>query len=111
MKTLKEKIEVMQAAEQGQKIELLFYPLSKNHWVPVQNPKGLTWNWEKCDYRIKRIKPGPLVRYLIVYEQGNTKKVDTSFLKREQAEEYLQNSKYLKKFRNARVIKLQEVEE
>lgn len=46
--TTKEKIEVMQAFEDGKKIQCL----SKfaDHWIDCYSP---LWNWYICDYRIK----------------------------------------------------------
>lgn len=46
MKTLKEKIEIMQAYERGEQIERYY----DNEWVLCKNP---IWNWEYIDYRIK----------------------------------------------------------
>lgn len=62
MKTLKEKIEVMQAAEDGAKIE--------SSWVGEFREvdlKNLLWNWEEADYRIK---PKPIEFWVNVYESG-----------------------------------------
>ena len=46
MKTTKEMIEVMQAYERGEEIELYY-----NHeWILYKKPR---WNWEYEDYRVK----------------------------------------------------------
>jgi hypothetical protein len=50
MKTTKEKIEVMQAFEDGKKIEFLMPVNGWNEWLPAGEPN---WNWETNDYRIK----------------------------------------------------------
>lgn len=47
MKTTKEKIAVMQAFEDGKKIE--YATLSCNDWEFNDSPK---WDWFRCDYRI-----------------------------------------------------------
>lgn len=46
MSKTSEKIEVMQAFEDGRVIEAIQYA----SWVPVPEPK---WNWDMADYRIK----------------------------------------------------------
>ena len=48
MKTLKEMIEVMQAALEGKPIEFLG---SCDDWRPM-NTACAVWNWYSCDYRI-----------------------------------------------------------
>lgn len=48
MKTTKEKIAIMQAFEDGKKIEL--YSKTDNVWYSATSPD---WNWAICDYRIK----------------------------------------------------------
>ena len=53
MKTTKEMIDVMQAYERGEKIQLLN---RLGIWVDIDIPE---WNWEKCDYRVK-----PKTRYV-----------------------------------------------
>lgn len=47
MKTTKEKIEVMQAYEMGEQIQLLNMD---GNWEDKECP---AWNWAKCDYRVK----------------------------------------------------------
>ena len=47
MKTTKEMIEVMQAYERGEQIQLLNID---GKWEDKDNP---AWNWAKCDYRVK----------------------------------------------------------
>lgn len=49
MKTLKEKIEVMQAALAGKEIEIEDY--GQENWQLARCP--LKWNWQVFDYRIK----------------------------------------------------------
>lgn len=46
MKTTEEKIEIMQAYEDGKEIECEI----NSAWYDVTNPN---WNWDICDYRIK----------------------------------------------------------
>ena len=53
MKTTKEMIEVMQAYERGEKFQLLNID---GNWEDKDNP---SWNWAKCDYRVK-----PKTRYV-----------------------------------------------
>lgn len=62
MKTLKEKIEVMQAALDGKEIE--------SKWLQKGNPEWksedmLVFNWVCFDYRIK---PEPLEIYIDIYD-------------------------------------------
>jgi hypothetical protein len=56
MKTLAEKIAVMQAAERGEMIQIW----DGGDWVDCPDP---TWDWRRCDYRIKptpkRLPLGP----------------------------------------------------
>lgn len=49
MKTLAEKIAVMQAAERGESIETLCYA-GDSMWIPSDKP---TFNWVNFDYRVK----------------------------------------------------------
>jgi len=54
MKTLAEKIEVMQAALDGKEIEVRNYPHETNHqWADIDK-KEIVWNWPNVDYRIKQ---------------------------------------------------------
>jgi hypothetical protein len=53
MKSLKEKIAVMQAALDGKKIEVLNSTWGNDMWGHSYSPKELTFDWGKCDYRIK----------------------------------------------------------
>ncbi|HEB9330582.1 TPA: hypothetical protein RZK34_001719 [Campylobacter jejuni] len=48
MKTLKEKIEVMEAFERGEKIQYMIK--GRGIWSDVDVPD---WNWVDCNYRIK----------------------------------------------------------
>lgn len=63
MKTLKEKIEVMQAALDGEKIEQQHF--TEDRWVNVAG--NISWNWNAMDYRIK---PKPLEFWVNVYDDG-----------------------------------------
>ena len=47
MKTTKEMIEVMQAYDRGEQIQLLNID---GNWEDKDNP---AWNWPKCDYSVK----------------------------------------------------------
>ena len=51
MKTIQEKIAVMQAADDGKMIQ--FMDSNAQCWVNVEFPKDLCWNWEENDYRVK----------------------------------------------------------
>ena len=52
MKTLKEKIEVMQAALDGKEIQAKIEDMDK--WVTIEvNAEKMEWDWAECDYRIK----------------------------------------------------------
>lgn len=56
MKTLAEKIAVMQAFADGKQIEFLpLKPYPEDKWLLVANPH---WNWEARDYRV--VTPDPL---------------------------------------------------
>lgn len=50
MKTTKEMIEVMQAHERGEKIEMKFLDNDECGWVEVKAP---LWDWYESDYRVK----------------------------------------------------------
>ena len=63
MKTLKEKIEVMQAALDGEEIEV--YSARGDDWVKTNVP---VWNWDNYDYRIK---PKHLEFWVNVHSSGS----------------------------------------
>jgi len=62
MKSLKEKIEVMQAALDGKEIER--NTGTNNGWQPEPDPD---WSWDCWDYRIK---PEPMEFWINVYVDG-----------------------------------------
>ena len=49
MSTTKEKIAVMQAAEEGKTIQIRFG--NKKEWVDLYTTPG--WDWVRCEYRVK----------------------------------------------------------
>lgn len=54
MKTTKEKIEIMQAYEDGREIEYQNLSLVENFpWITTTSPN---WNWNTIDYRIAEPK-------------------------------------------------------
>jgi hypothetical protein len=53
MKTRKEMIAVMQAAEDGKEIETCVN--GQCNWKVEHNPPA--WNWCACDYRVKPVEP------------------------------------------------------
>ena len=55
MKTLEEKIAVMQAAADGKQIQ--YYSGIYNEWEDVHWMDSLVWNWLDCDYRVKPEEP------------------------------------------------------
>ena len=63
MKSLKEKIEVMQAALDGKEIEFNF----GSGWSGFIEDSPV-WDWNTNDYRIKQ---DPMVRYVVVFDDGN----------------------------------------
>ena len=69
MKTLKEQIEVMQAALDGKNIEV-----DEHGWGELSNPQEEQYNWELFDYRIK---PEPLEFWVNVYSSGRVYLHDT----------------------------------
>ena len=68
MKTLKEKIEVMQAALSGKKIEYNIYNGAQEtpKWEAYVNNTPI-WAWDRTDYRIK---PVPLEFWVNVYKEN-----------------------------------------
>lgn len=56
MKTLAEKIAVMQAAADGQPIEYTTDVTDKAAWQNADSPKNLMWDWDRFDYRIAKQK-------------------------------------------------------
>ena len=50
MKTTKEMIEVMQAYERGEQIQIKILDINCI-WEDTEHPY---WNWAKCDYRVKK---------------------------------------------------------
>lgn len=84
MKTLKEKIKVMQAALDGKEIEYRNYPYDERHtwsWSSFVGNGGLVWNWPNVDYRIK---PEPIERW---YNKFSGYPMSTTYDTKEQAEE------------------------
>ena len=66
MKTLKEKIEVMQAALGGEEIEIINLTSDNgNKWEPLLKPELSPFSWGGFDYRIK---PEPMELWVNVYE-------------------------------------------
>ena len=63
MKTVKEKIEVMQAFEDGKQVEVTISGKSK--WFNCGEP---TWNWVASDYRVK---PEPVEFWMNLYPDGD----------------------------------------
>lgn len=68
MKTLAEKIAVMQAAAEGKPIEGRFRPNSvtdeERNWEQLTNPN---WNWSVWDYRVK---PEPKTLFVVYDTRG-----------------------------------------
>ncbi|HEH6263712.1 TPA: hypothetical protein SHR85_001631 [Campylobacter jejuni] len=50
MKTLREKIEIMEAFERGNKIQACFILNDTKYWEDTENP---VWDWHFYDYRVK----------------------------------------------------------
>jgi len=63
MKTLEQKIEVMQAALDGKEIECVMSRCPDCLWVESKQ----TWDWHGFDYRIKK---EPIERYMVVFDDG-----------------------------------------
>ena len=52
--TTKEMIEVMQAYEKGEEIEMRLADCEDDRWAPTASP---LWNWDNFEYRIKPKEP------------------------------------------------------
>lgn len=63
MKTLKEKIEVMQAASDGKEIQILIC----DEWDDWDNDTPPDFNWGANDYRIK---PEPMEFWVAIFPDG-----------------------------------------
>ena len=50
MKTTKEMIEVMQAYERGEQIEVNYFHHNGDYWTSCGTP---VWDWDNFDYRVK----------------------------------------------------------
>ena len=50
MKTTKEMIDVMQAYDRGEKIEVHYLYDNKDYWISCGTP---VWDWNNFDYRVK----------------------------------------------------------
>lgn len=74
MKTLKEKIAVMQAALDGKEIDQSRKAYADGEWIRCYDPKTLNFNWEKYDYRIK---PKPLECWVNTYDGNISQGYDT----------------------------------
>ena len=68
MKTLKEKIEVMQAALDGEEIECIVLGKPQDKWEEIRYTTSLVWDWLHEDYRIK---PKPLEFWVNVCHRSN----------------------------------------
>lgn len=65
-KSLEEKIAVMQAALEGETIQVKYPEIEE--WRDWCDPNSkLSWCWDVVDYRVK---PWPIVGYFNVYEDG-----------------------------------------
>lgn len=53
----KAKIEVMQAYLRGETIEARAVDIEGSVWSPWVRLGEPNWNWEKCDYRVKKVLP------------------------------------------------------
>lgn len=76
MKTTKEKIEIMQAYERGEQIQI-YYP-DTDEWEDVEST--LLWDWVNFDYRIKpKFKDGDILfvtslnSWIIIYKENENK--------------------------------------
>ena len=96
MKTLREMISVMQACEDGKKIEVSCYMLDKEteRWIDDVSP---VWEWARYQYRIKS---EPLIIYASVSTDGHNTVFDASAYK-----ENLNTA-----IADRKIIKLQEIE-
>lgn len=61
--TIKEKIEVMQAAASGKLVQWR-YSCTNDKWQDASAP---LWNWHSCDYRVK---PEPKINWFVVRNNG-----------------------------------------
>lgn len=68
MKTLKEKIEVMQAALERKEIELNSPTIDNWKQVNYDN-QDIVWDWFKYDYRVK---PEPMEFWVSIFDSGST---------------------------------------
>lgn len=64
MKTLAEKIAVMQAAERGEVIEMKCLRLQNHHKWQAPKHSAPQWNWAKFDYRVKPKEPREFYVYI-----------------------------------------------
>lgn len=68
MKTLKEKIEVMQAAERGEPIEFISRRFWEGEpplgWRKIDPALTTDWNWQQFDYRVA---PKPFEVWVNIY--------------------------------------------
>jgi len=74
MKTLQQKIEIMQAALRGELVEWICPTDSNDTWTPCYNANQQNWDWSTFDYRIAQPKkqlplgpedfpPGTIIRH------------------------------------------------
>jgi len=70
MKTLNEKIEIMQAALDGESIDV-----QDDGWITVGDPMLLDWNWERAKYRVT---PKPIECWVNVLDGKNCSTVFNS---------------------------------
>ena len=99
--TLREKIEIMSAAESGAKIEIKT-KLSNELWW-YSDTDRLEWNWGTHEFRVKR---EPIVRYAVTDLTGGL--MVRTYSTRERAEEYIRRN--VVEVTRAKVIKLVEEE-
>lgn len=56
MKTLAQKIEIMQAAQRGETIEMQYLNRTGG-WLEPSDQDKIAWNWDSFDYRVKPKAP------------------------------------------------------
>lgn len=67
MKTLEERIEVMQAALDGKEVEFMYTDGDSADWRTHRDIGKCTWNWSSYDYRVKH---EPLELWVNIYSKN-----------------------------------------
>lgn len=86
MKTLREKIEIMEAFERGEKIQSFFIFNNSKYWEDAENP---VWDWHFYDYRVKTGEKMTQREFNLIKERLTDWRNERGLIYENQREEFL----------------------